>query len=122
MGLRSAWVALVVVIGSAVAACGGEAEPVVAVPDGGTRPTDGARGICCPVTANFAHSYAGGYTEDPSTCSELWDNLCNPRIVVGEHGCGELAYDVCPRRERDPARDADAGEDGGVADASTDAP
>ena len=32
-----------------------------------------------------------GYTEDPSTCGELWDNICNPRIVVGEHGCETLA-------------------------------
>ncbi len=79
-------------------ACGSsQDEPApIAVPDGGTRPTDGARGVCCHVTADFAHSYTGGYTEDPSTCGELFDNICNPRIVTGEHGCGKLQYDACP--------------------------
>jgi hypothetical protein len=99
----------------AVHGCGGhdeQAASAVAVPDGGSRPTDGAKGICCRVTADFAHSYTGGYTEDPSTCGELWDNLCNPRIVVGDHGCGTLKYDACQGPQGDP----------GLVEAGLDAP
>ncbi|MDB4946357.1 MAG: hypothetical protein JWP97_5891 [Labilithrix sp.] len=94
----------------ALSACGGDADEAVAVPDGGSRPADGARGICCPVSASVAHSYAGGYTEDPSTCSELFDNVCNPRVVVGEHGCGKLVYDPCERPVRDAGSEDAAAE------------
>ena len=81
----------------AVSGCSGDGaeQPAISVPDGGGRPSDGARGVCCRVTANPAHSYRGGYTEDPASCGELWDNICNPRIVTGDHGCGKFAYDVC---------------------------
>lgn len=98
-------------------ACGGGADVEVAVPEGGSRPSDGANGVCCPASAGFAHSRMGGYAEDPSACVEQYDNMCNARIVAGEHGCQKVVYDACPPGANmggarfDGGPDADAGLD-----------
>ena len=88
-------VAMLLAVATALSACASDedsARVAQALKEGATRPTDDAEGVCCPVQIGGC-AKLGGYRAD-GDCStrSACDNMCEQRIIDGEHGCKVLTY------------------------------
>jgi hypothetical protein len=63
---------------------------------GATKPTDGAKGVCCPAKTGGCALEGGYHADGICPTSGPCDNMCEQRIVDDEHGCKKLTYKTPP--------------------------